>query len=229
MSVSPNVAVVAALVSEASRAAILTVMMDGRYHPVNELAYRAGITPQTASFHLAKMVDANIVSIEKQGRHRYYGIQSQEVAGIMEMLLSISPPMEIRSFKQALEDGAMRKARTCYDHLAGKLGVQLTASLLENGFISEEKDSFSITDKGNDFFASFHIDVEQVKKKRRSFSHKCLDWSERRHHLAGALGTALLERFLALNWIERIPGTRAIKVTCEGEKGFKEVFLFELV
>ncbi|MGG0120465.1 ArsR/SmtB family transcription factor [Bacillus paranthracis] len=228
MNANPNVAIIATLVSEASRAAILTVLLDGRFHPASELAYMAGIKPQTASFHLTKMVDANVVIVEKQGRHRYYGIRNPEVAQVMESFLSIAPPIEIKSLKQAAEDKAMRLARTCYDHLAGNLGVQLTDSLIKIGVIYEEKDGFTVTEKGESFFTNFQIDLERVKKKRRSFTHKCLDWSERRHHLAGALGNALLERLLELNWVQRLPKTRAIKITADGEKGLKETFSFDI-
>ncbi|WP_088069057.1 ArsR/SmtB family transcription factor [Gottfriedia luciferensis] len=228
MNANPNVAVVATIVSETSRAAILTVLLDGRFHPASELAYMAGIKPQTASFHLAKMVDANLISVEKQGRHRYYGIRNQEVAQILETLLSISPPIEIKSLKQASENTALRFARTCYDHPAGNFGVLLTDSLLKLGVINEEKNEFIVTEHGERFFTDFQIDLEKIKKKRRSFSHKCLDWSERRYHIGGALGNALLERFLELNWIQRMPKTRAIKITFEGRKGFKDIFSFDI-
>ncbi|KOP77708.1 ArsR/SmtB family transcription factor [Cytobacillus solani] len=228
MNANPNVAIIASLVSEPSRAAILTVLMDGRYHPVSELAYMAGIKPQTASFHLTKMVSANIVAVEKHGRHRYYGIQDQDVAQVMESLLLIAPPIEIKSFKQASEDKAIRLARTCYDHLAGGLGVQLTDALIQEGILYEGPKEFTVTEKGKEFLADFQIDLKKVGTKRRSFSHKCLDWSERRHHLAGALGNALLERLLELNWVERLPKTRAIKVTSKGEKGLKETFSIEV-
>lgn len=228
MKANSNVAVIASLVSETSRAAILTVLLDGRFHAASELAYMAGIQPQTASFHLAKMVNANVVAVEKQGRHRYYGIRNQEVAQVMESLLSLAPPVPIKSLRQASEDKALRYARTCYDHLAGSIGVQLTNALLRAGILREDKEGFAVTEDGEDFFASFQIDLEQVKKKRRSFSHKCLDWSERRHHLAGALGNALLEKLLEVNWVQRLPNTRAIKITSEGKRGFKEVFSLDV-
>lgn len=228
MKASPNVAIVAALVSETSRAAILTALLDGRYHPASDLAQMAGIKPQTASFHLAKMLEANIVTVEKQGRHRYYGIRNQEVAHIIESLLSVAPPVEIKSFKHASENKGLRIARTCYDHLAGNLGVELTVALKNLGVLYEENNAFYVTEMGEAFFASFQINLEEVKKKRRSFSHKCLDWSERRHHLGGALGKALLERLLELNWVQRAPKTRAIKITNEGKNGLKEIFSIEI-
>ena len=228
MSTKSNVAMIASLVSEPSRAAILTVLLDGRFHTASELAHMAGIKPQTASFHLAKMTEAQVVTVEKQGRHRYFGIQNPEVARVMESLLSIAPPVQIKSFKQASENKAIRLARTCYDHLAGHLGVQIMDSLIEKGLLSEGQDTLHVTEKGEAFFTDFQIDLTQIQKKRRSFSHKCLDWSERRHHLAGALGSALLDRLLTLHWIERLPTTRAIRITADGKRGFKEVFSIEI-
>lgn len=156
-----NIAIVASLVSEPSRAALLTVLLDGRYHAASELADQAGIKPPTASFHLAKMVEAQVVSVEKQGRHRYYGIQDQEVAEVLESLLSIAPPVPVKSLKQALNDHALRSGRTCYDHLGG------------------------------------------------------------------ALGHALFAKFLELNWIERLPESRAVRITAAGRQGLKAVFFIE--
>lgn len=223
-----NVAEIASMVSESSRAAILTVLMDGRFHTASELASMAGIKPQTASFHLAKMLEAGVVQQEKQGRHRYYGIQNEEVAKVMESFLLIAPPVKVKSLKQSSLDKAMRYARTCYDHLAGNVGVKLTESLLDAHLIKESEENFLLTDTGEQFFLQFGIDLDEMRSKRRSFSHRCLDWSERRHHLAGALGHALLERLLELDWIQRVPKQRAVKVTDDGIKGLKEVFNLDL-
>ncbi|WP_025721912.1 ArsR/SmtB family transcription factor [Paenibacillus polymyxa] len=228
MSTKSNVAMIASLVSEPSRAAILTALLDGRFHTASELAHMAGIKPQTASFHLAKMTEAQVVTVEKQGRHRYYGIQDPEVARVMESFLSIAPSVPIHSFKQASENEALRLARTCYDHVAGQLGVQLMSFFIQKGILSEDQDGLHITEQGETFFTDFQIDLKKTRQKRRSFSHKCLDWSERRHHLAGALGSALLDRLFELNWIERLPTTRAIRVTADGKRGFKEIFSIEV-
>ncbi|KAF6573733.1 winged helix-turn-helix domain-containing protein [Paenibacillus sp. FSL M8-0228] len=228
MSTKSNVAMIASLVSEPSRAAILTALLDGRFHTASELAHMAGIKPQTASFHLAKMTEAHVVTVEKQGRHRYYGIQDPEVARVMESFLSIAPPVPIKSFKQASENEAIRLARTCYDHVAGQLGVQLMNFFMQKGILSEDQDGLHITDQGETFFTDFQIDLTKTRQKRRSFSHKCLDWSERRHHLAGALGSAILDRLFELHWIERLPTTRAIRITAEGKRGFKEIFSIEV-
>ncbi|MDQ0049146.1 DNA-binding transcriptional ArsR family regulator [Paenibacillus polymyxa] len=228
MSTKSNVAMIASLVSEPSRAAILTALLDGRFHTASELAHMASIKPQTASFHLAKMTEAQVVTVEKQGRHRYYGIQDLEVARVMESLLSIAPPVPIKSFKQASENEAIRLARTCYDHVAGQLGVQLMSFFVQKGILSEDQDGLHITEQGETFFTDFKIDLTKTRQKRRSFSHKCLDWSERRHHLAGALGSAVLDRLFELNWIERLPTTRAIRITADGKRGFKEIFSIEV-
>ncbi|MGG1572220.1 ArsR/SmtB family transcription factor [Fictibacillus sp. NRS-1165] len=219
-----NVAEIASIVSESSRAAMLTVLMDGRFHTASELAFMAGIKPQTASFHLSKMQEAGLIVQEKQGRHRYYGIQNEEVAKVMESFLFIAPPVKIKSLKQSSQDKAMRYARTCYDHLAGSLGVQLADALLKTGVLREDHENFRVTEKGELFFKELGIPLETVSKKRRSFSYRCLDWSERRHHLAGALGQAVLERLIELGWIQRVPQNRAVKVTEEGKDGLKKTF-----
>ncbi|MBB6674663.1 ArsR/SmtB family transcription factor [Cohnella nanjingensis] len=224
MSVNPHVAAVAGMATEPSRAAMLTILLDGRRHTAGELASMAGIKPQTASFHLAKMVAADVVAVSSQGRHRYYGIRSAEVAGVMESLLSIARPVQIRSLRQSTEDRAIRHARTCYDHLAGSVGVQVTDALLRMGALADEQDRFVLTEDGERFLARFGIDMPAVRRQRRSFLHKCLDWSERYPHLGGALGHALLERLLFLQWIERQPDTRAVRVTPAGIQGLRETF-----
>lgn len=223
-----NLAQVAAIVSDASRSSILTLLLDGKFHTAKELAYAAKIKPQTASFHLAKMVDLDILMMEKHGRHRYFRIFNHEVSQVLESLLFITPPVKIKSFKQDSEEKAVRYARTCYDHLAGKLGVQLANALVHSGILCEDGNEYGLTPLGEQFFIHFQIDLTSVKKKRRSFSHKCLDWSERTHHLAGALGTALLDRFLELDWIQQSPNTRAVSLTEKGRKGLKETFSIEM-
>ncbi|MET4559544.1 ArsR/SmtB family transcription factor [Lysinibacillus parviboronicapiens] len=224
MSINPNMAEVASLLSEASRATILASLMDGRFHTASELAFMAAIKPQTASFHLAKLVEGNLVKVEKQGRHRYFQLANVEIAQFLEAFLTISPPPEVRSLKQSSQIKLLQDARTCYDHLAGKLGVQLTESMVSSGYLKKEEQQYTITPTGQLFFTEFGIDLTALTRKRRSFSHACLDWSERRHHLAGALGQGLLTRFFDLAWITRVPSIRAIKVTEKGRQGFKQIF-----
>ncbi|MGE7946911.1 ArsR/SmtB family transcription factor [Lysinibacillus sp. NPDC093688] len=228
MGINPNMAEIASLLGETSRATMLASMMDGRFHTASELAYMAAIKPQTASFHLAKLVEGNLVSVEKQGRHRYFQLAGEEIAQLLESFLAISPPPEVRSLKQSSQMKLLQDARTCYDHLAGKLGVQLTESLLNASYLKLEEKQFLITAEGAQFFADFGLDLDDLKRKRRSFSHACLDWSERRYHLAGALGQGMMTHFLSLGWVTRVPAIRAIKVTEKGRAGFKEVFKFEV-
>jgi len=228
MGINPNMAEIAALLGERSRATILASMMDGRFHTASELAYMAAIKPQTASFHLAKLVEGKLIKVEKQGRHRYFQLAGEDIAQFLESFLAISPPPEVRSLKQSSQIKLLQDARTCYDHLAGKLGVQLTESMLKAGYLTLEGKQFVLTDEGTLFFTTFGIDLTALKRKRRSFSHACLDWSERRYHLAGALGCELLNQFFNLGWLLRVPSIRAIKVTEKGKLGFKEVFHLDL-
>ncbi|AUS87243.1 transcriptional regulator [Lysinibacillus sp. YS11] len=228
MGINPNMAEIAALLGETSRATILASMMDGRFHTASELAYMAAIKPQTASFHLAKLVEGKLIKVEKQGRHRYFQLAGEDIAQFLESFLAISPPPEVRSLKQSSQIKLLQDARTCYDHLAGKLGVQLTESMLKAGYLTLEGKQFVLTDEGILFFTTFGIDLNALKRKRRSFSHACLDWSERRYHLAGALGCELLNQFFNLGWLLRVPSIRAIKVTEKGKIGFKEVFHLDL-
>ncbi|MED3562735.1 helix-turn-helix domain-containing protein [Bacillus xiapuensis] len=226
MMINPNLSNIASIISDPSRAAILTVLMDNRFHSAGELAYMARIKPQTTSYHLAKLIDADLIMVENQGRHRYFKIQNQEVAQIMETLLTLSSPPKIRSLKQSTEDKQVRFARTCYDHPAGYLGVQLTEALIKKEYLTDE---FILTDSGAAFLSSLGIDIQEVRKKRRSFCHKCLDWSEKRYHVAGALGYAILELLLNNHWVERLPKTRALKITNGGKKALKEIFSINLV
>lgn len=228
MGINPNMAEIGSLLGETSRATMLASMMDGRFHTASELAYMAAIKPQTASFHLSKLVEGQLVRVEKQGRHRYFQLAGEEIAQLLESFLAISPPPEVRSLKQSSQMKLLQDARTCYDHLAGKLGVQLAESLLNAGFLKLVEKQFLITEEGAQFFTDFGLDLDDLKRKRRSFSHACLDWSERRYHLAGALGEGMLTHFLSLGWVTRVPSIRAIKVSEKGRAGFKEVFKFEI-
>ena len=228
MGINPNMAEIAALLGETSRATILASMMDGRFHTASELAYMAAIKPQTASFHLAKLVEGKLIKVEKQGRHRYFQLAGEDIAQFLESFLAISPPPEVRSLKQSSQIKLLQDARTCYDHLAGKLGVQLTESMLKAGYLTLEGKQFVLTDEGILFFTTFGIDLTALKRKRRSFSHACLDWSERRYHLAGALGCELLNQFFNLGWLLPVPSILAIKVTEKGKIVYKEVFHLDL-
>ncbi|WP_433746503.1 ArsR/SmtB family transcription factor [Falsibacillus pallidus] len=225
---NPNISSVAAAISEPSRAAMLVCLMDGSVHPASELALAAKIKPQTASFHLNKLMESNLICAEKHGRHRYYRLVNNEAAEIVEKLLQLSTPEPVKSLRQASEKKAIDYARTCYDHLAGHVGVALTTMMIDKGYLEKDDLNFILTPEGEQLFTRMEIDLEEAKKKRRAFAKCCLDWTERRYHLAGSLGHALLERMFELEWLTRIPGTRAVKVTASGKAGLKEFLSLEL-
>lgn len=224
MSIHPNITALTALLAEKSRATILAALMDGKFHTASELAYMATIKPQTASFHLAKLVENNLVISEKNGRFRYFRLANEEVANTLEIFMSISPPPEVRSLKQSSQLKRLENARTCYDHLAGRLSVTLTNIMQEEGYIEKSNKRFIITTKGEHFFKELGIDLIALSRKRRSFCHACLDWSERTHHLGGALGNGLFERYIELGWLESRENSREIVITTEGKSGLKEFF-----
>ncbi|MCE0742177.1 ArsR/SmtB family transcription factor [Bacillus sp. G16] len=219
---NPNIAKISSLLSDPSRSSILLSLMDGRIHPAGELAYLANIKPQTASFHLNKLLEAKLISVEKHGRHRYYRLSNSEAASVIEQLLSIAPKEKVTSLKDSKEKSDLHFARTCYDHLAGYVGVQITNSLVEQGMLKKVDLNFEVTSEGSLFFSNFGINEEQQRNKRRAFARCCLDWSERQHHLAGALGNALLVRMLEEKWIVRMPKTRAVKITQSGKNAFEK-------
>ncbi|WP_461611063.1 ArsR/SmtB family transcription factor [Cytobacillus kochii] len=227
MSIHPNITALTALLAEKSRATILAALMDGKFHTASELAYMATIKPQTASFHLAKLVENNLVISEKNGRFRYFRLANEEVANTLEIFMSISPPPEVRSLKQSSQLKRLENARTCYDHLAGRLSVTLTNIMQEEGYIEKSNKRFIITTKGEHFFKELGIDLIALSRKRRSFCHACLDWSERTHHLGGALGNGLFERYIVLGWLESRENSREIVITNKGISGFRDFFGLE--
>ena len=221
---TPDISHVAGLLADPSRATILISLLDGRPQTATELANHAKITPQTASAHLSKLVSGNLISKEVQGRYRYFQLTDPNVASAIESLITISGPSDIRSLRDSNEDQALRKARTCYDHLAGKLGTSLAHSLESQGYIVEYDDNYTLTDSGRQFLTQFGIDVTKAERRRRKFIHSCMDWSERKPHIGGALGAALLDRVTELGWIEKGTTHRTIRVTAAGEQGFCDHF-----
>ena len=204
---------------------MLGALMDGEALPSGELARRARVSPQTASSHLAKLLEGGLLVVERHGRHRYYRLANAEVALAVEALTPLAPPAWSRSWRESREEKALRFARTCYDHLAGELGVGITRKLLELGFLEEDGRDYHLTGKGNEWFLGFGVDPEEVRRRRRAFARRCLDWSEHRHHIAGSLGAALTTRLFELGWTERIPdGTsrRAVLLTKTGRTGLIE-------
>lgn len=221
----------AVLLGDPSRAMILSSLLDGRILPASDLARQAKITPQTVSSHLSKLLKAGIVSVEAHGRYRYYRLSSPEVAAALEGILAISGPVKIKSLREHDQMKAIHYARTCYDHLAGKVGVAVTESMLKNGLIqlNDHEKGYLLTKKGEVEFCELGIKIDELKHTKRKFARPCLDWSERRHHLAGSLGAALTSRLFELEWIRRLPGTRAVAVTDQGIEGFSNHFGVRLV
>ncbi len=224
MTEGPFIAEIAALIGDPARANMLTALLDGRALTASELAYAARVTPQTASAHLAKLAEARLLGLEKQGRHRYFRLASPEVARMLEALAVVAAAGPPRYRPPSPRDEALRLARTCYDHLAGQLGVALADALAGRGYLVLDGDGGEVTEAGARFLGEFGLDLARLSRQRRRFCRPCLDWSERRHHLGGALGAALAARCVELAWIERIRDSRAVSITAAGRRGLAEVF-----
>jgi DNA-binding transcriptional ArsR family regulator len=220
-----NLAEVASLVGDPARANMLAALMDGRALTASELAYMARITPQTASAHLAKLTDSHLLTVASQGRHRYFRLASPLIGRMLEGIMAVAAIEAPRRHRPVtLKDTAMRQARTCYDHLAGRVGVALADALVAEGRVVLGDDGGTVTDKGTEFFRTLGIDLNAGRSRQRCFCRPCLDWSERRPHLAGALGAALADTAFERGWIERLRDTRAVAVTKPGEAAMSELF-----
>jgi DNA-binding transcriptional ArsR family regulator len=218
---------IAALMGDVTRANILSSLMDGRALTASELAWHGGVSAQTTSGHLAKLSDANLISMTKQGRHRYYRLASPEVAQAIEALMAVASFGPKRYRPTGPKDEALRRARTCYDHLAGRLGIAVTDALTSRDYLMLSDSAGALTEKGQRFLCAFGIDLEE-EKNRRAVCKTCLDWSERRPHLAGRLGAALCTRMFDLGWVERIRDSRALSITTAGRGGLESTFGIEI-
>src|SRR5947209_131486 len=219
-----DIAGIASLMGDVARAHMLAALMDGRALTALELALTARVTPQTASSHLAKLSEANLLMMEKQGRHRYFRLASPRVAEALESVLTLAGDAPPRHRPPTRIDQEMRTARTCYDHVAGVLGVGVTDSLVARGHVAIEDDAGEVTQPGVAFLEGLGVDLTPRQKSRRIFCRPCLDWSERRPHLAGRVGAALCAHFLAADWVRRTRESRALKITPLGRERFAEVF-----
>jgi DNA-binding transcriptional ArsR family regulator len=224
MNVNPNVTETAQLMGDPSRLAMLMSLLGGKALPASDLAHAARISPQTASSHLAKLVEGGLLLHESSGRHKYFRLANQEVAHALESLLAISPSKPVRSLRESDELKHLRHARTCYDHLAGKIGVALTDQLVNMRLLEESGKDYVLSPEGKEKLRNWGVEVDTYPKKRRHYARQCLDWSERRNHLAGNLGAEITKRLFELKWIERLPNGRAIYVTSEGIQGFSSEF-----
>lgn len=213
----PNIASVAHLIADPARATMLTALLDGRARPAGELAFASGVTAQTASSHLAKLLDGGLVAVETEGRHRYYRLAGAHVAQALEHLATIRPAGPVRRKALGPQARALRFARCCYDHLAGQLGVAVTECLCQQGFIAPAAaKQYAVTPDGRAWFAAIGLDVATVPATPRGLARQCLDWTERTHHLAGPLGVRLLQVMCAQGWLRRDDGSRAVVVTARG-------------
>ena len=218
-----DLAAIAALVGDPARANILCALLDGRALTAGELAYAARVSPQTTSGHLGKLATAHLVTAVQQGRHRYYRLAGPHVAAMLESIMavaSVAPPR----CRPIRIDARLRAARLCYDHIAGGLGVGLTDALTAHGHVELGADGGVLTPSGETFLHELGVDITEVRRSRRIFCKPCIDWSERRPHLAGAVGAALAKRLLALRWITRVRDSRALTVTPIGRMRLEETF-----
>ena len=220
----PIIAPVAALAGDPARANMLVALLGGKALTASELANEAGITAQTASSHLAKLEAGGLIARVRQGRHAYFRLANHDVATMLETMMGVAARAGHLRTRPGPSDPAMRKARMCYDHLAGEMGVALFDSLVARGHIAENNNAVSLTRKGEKFLEEFGIDAEALKAERRPLCRSCLDWSMRRAHLSGALGGAILAQLYALDWAKRDRKSRVVIFSLRGEKRFREAF-----
>jgi DNA-binding transcriptional ArsR family regulator len=224
----PNIAAIAALLGDPARANMLTALMHGQALTATELAQEAGVVLSTASGHLGKLQDAGLVDIEKQGRHRYFRLSGADVAAVLEGLMGVAARTGHLRVRTGPRDPELRRARVCYDHLAGDAAVRMYDRLQSAGMIAAASGALRLTKAGERFFSALGIDLEAAANGRRPLCRACLDWSERRPHIAGTVGAALCGRFLELGWVERRRDTRALTITAVGRRGFIDAFGFEM-
>ena len=220
----PAIAPVANLIGDPARANMLTALMSGKALTATELANEAGISVQTASSHLAKLMNGGLLQMRKQGRHKYFALAHGDVAAALEALMGLAAQNGPTRTRPGPRDPAMRKARVCYNHLAGHFGVQMFESLTARGFLALDRDQLTLTPDGTGFMEDFGIDVAGLRSGRAPLCRTCLDWSERRIHLAGSLGRALLKRMEELRWLRRDPGSRTVQFQGDGEAVFLRTF-----
>lgn len=215
---------VAAAIADPARARILLALSDGRALPASLLAREAGVAPSTASEHLRRLVDSRLVTVRPQGRHRYFRLAGRDVAELLESLSRLAPPRTVRSLKQGTRAEALRRARTCYDHLAGELGVAIFARLCERGAVSGDDVDYRLTRDGCTLLERLGVALPAPWPDGTIPLRSCVDWTERRDHLSGPVGRALASRLFELGWVERTGPTRAVRVTDAGRRGLRRRF-----
>jgi DNA-binding transcriptional ArsR family regulator len=225
-----TIAEAAFLMGDPARANMLAALMSGEALTAGELAAHAGVTAQTASGHLARLTEGGLVAVERQGRHRYVRLSSPAVAQVLEGLMALSGHTATKPQRpRGPRDEAIRLARSCYDHLAGRLGVAVADAMQRRDLVRLEDGVGLVTDEGQRFLADFGIDLCLMSKGKRPLCRWCLDWSERRPHLAGEVGAAILDRSAEIGWLVRTPKTRTLRISRDGERGFADTFRCEPV
>lgn len=218
--VEKEIASITSLIGDPVRTNILWILLDNRAYTATELAISADTSPQNISMHLNKLVQADLLTVESQGRHKYYRFSKPEVAYAMEAIGNLLPGEKHKKIVTHQDNTAIKYCRTCYDHLAGKVGVLMTEALISQKIMTPGTNAYIVTAKGHRFFSELDIDLNELQKSRRAFAKPCMDWSERKHHLAGALGAALLDKMLSLDHIRRKKNSRAVMITSKGQQYF---------
>jgi len=221
-----KLAEVGSVIGDQARAVILCTLLDGRSHSATELAFVAGVTPQTASWHLAKLADGQLITPERRGRNRYFRLAGPLVGQAVEalMAIAIAGSCPSRSHVLSEREQTLRDARTCYDHFAGRLGVALTDTFIRRKMVILSEDGGLVTPRGAKLFSGFGIDLSAMQHSKRPFCRSCLDWSEQKPHLAGAVAAAFATRCFDLGWVQHLPHTRAVAISPAGAKGFRDQF-----
>lgn len=225
----PDIAKLAGAMADERRARMLLALNDGRALPAMRLAAEAGVAPSTASGHLRRLVDAGLVAVQPEGRYRCFRLASADVGSLIESMSLLAPPRRVRSLREGSRADALRRARTCYDHLAGALGVAVFAALVEHGDVVGSDDqggdlAYSLTAAGRGRLEGLAVELPAAGGDGTTPVRYCVDWTEQRHHLSGVVGRALARRLFELGWIERLAQPRAVRVTSAGERGFGRVF-----
>jgi DNA-binding transcriptional ArsR family regulator len=223
MAIYSNITTIASLIGDSTRTTILMALFDGKALPAGELARLANVSPQTASNHLVKLVEGGLVTVEAWSRHRYYRLASPDVAKVLEAIASIAPPAPVRSLRKSDQAKALRFARTCYDHIAGELGVGLTRALVNKGYLEEVGEGYLLTATGESWLREFGIEESKIHKARPVIPWH-IDWTERVHHMAGPLALAVTRRLFELGWIVQGQIRRSIVVTERGQEAFQREF-----
>ena len=224
MKEGPDIARIAALIGDPARANMLTALMSGKALTATELAHEAGVTLQTASSHLAKLDAGGLLRARKQGRHKYFTLAGADVAHLLESLMGVAAGTGHLRTRTGPRDAALRKARVCYNHLAGDMGTQMYDAFCARGYLAVDAAGLTLTPTGADFARSFGIDIDALSAKRAPLCRECLDWSERRSHLAGSLGRAMLARIEGLGWAARDPKSRVVTFSRTGTDSYGRMF-----